>query len=81
MDIYLAILENPNTVVRIAPFTRVISALKRVTEWQLDYADEVWGEEEIAGCEYYVRSGRYDGPFMRIEKHELQGALPGKEKK
>jgi len=72
MEIYLAILEDRHSDVQIEVFTKVIKALKQITEWQAGYGKEVWEEDEDSEWEYYVHSDCDDGPSMRIERKELK---------
>ena len=74
MEIYLAILEDRHAEVQIEPFQKIIKALKKVTEWQLNYENEEWEEIDIDidGWEYYIKSTCDDGPNIRIEKKILK---------
>lgn len=71
MEIYMVVAKDRHTDDDIQVFTRLITALKYVTEIQAEYKGTYeWTEEEIDGWEYYTSAGD-DCPSIRIERKEV----------
>jgi len=72
--VYLAVLEDRKVDTVITVHTSLIKALKRVTEWQVEYDarySEPYEWHFHEDCWEYYLTTTDDGPSLRIEKKGL----------